>query len=226
MHPLIAHAPYLLNLASPDPMLHAQSIKTLHEELQRAESLDLDYLVIHPGAHMGSGEREGFRRITEAINAVHDMAGPLRVRMVLETTAGQGTQLGYASAHFGRILERIGDAAQVGICLDTSHVWAAGYDMTTSEGYEAVMEEFDNAVGLDKLRVVHVNDSAVQCGSRKDRHEHIGKGMMGLNVFRSLLHDYRLEARPFILETPKGRTTEGVDWDVVNLRTLRGLVAS
>jgi len=148
----------------------------------------------------------------------------MRVQILLETTAGQGATLGYRFEHFARIIGMIEEDERVGVCLDTSHVFAAGYAIGTPDGYEATMEEFDRIIGLDRLRLIHLNDSKAALGTRVDRHEHIGQGHLGLEPFRLLMQDPRLAGIPFILETPKGKTADGEDWDCVNLRTLRGLL--
>ena len=225
--PVAAHDSYLINLASPDPALFQRSVEALGEERERAAVLGLPCLVIHPGSHRGSGEHQGLARIAQGINLVLSRQGARQggegVMILLETTAGQGAMLGNRFEHFAVILEQIALPEAVGICLDTCHVFAAGYDIRTPEGYEATLEGFQRVVGLERLRLIHVNDSKTDLGSRVDRHAHIGLGYIGLDTFRRLLQDPRLAGRPFILETPKGRTPEGADWDGVNLQTLRGL---
>ena len=222
--PVAAHDSYLINLASPDTRLYEQSQEALWEEMQRAEALGIPYLVMHPGSHRGDGEQEGLYRIARAINLLHQQGGEMRVMILLETTAGQGATLGNRFEHFARIIEQIEEDKRVGVCLDTCHVFAAGYDISTPQGYEATVEEFERVIGLERLKVIHLNDSKGTLGARVDRHEHIGKGHLGLDAFRRLLQDPRLAHLPFILETPKGKTACGEDWDCVNLRTLRGLL--
>ena len=221
--PVVAHASYLLNLASPDGTLYGRSLEALRGELQRAKALGLPYVVMHPGAHMGSGEREGLARIAQGLNRVQDQDGTGKVMVLLETTAGQGTQLGYQFEHFARIMDQLNEHRRVGVCLDTNHVFSAGYDISTTEGYASTFEELDRLIGLDRLHIVHLNDSRHACGTRKDSHAHIGRGHLGLEAFRRLLSDYRLASLPFILETPKGKNPEGQDWDAVNLSVLRHL---
>jgi deoxyribonuclease-4 len=221
--PVAAHDSYLINLASPDPALFQRSVEALGEERERAALLGLPSLVIHPGSHRGSGEQRGLARIAQGINLVLSRQGGEGVMILLETTAGQGAMLGNRFEHFAAILEQITLPEAVGVCLDTCHVFAAGYDITTPEGYEATLGEFQRLVGLDRLKLIHVNDSKALLGSRVDRHAHIGQGYMGPAAFRLLLQDLRLAGLPFILETPKGKTAEGVDWDGVNLKMLRGL---
>jgi deoxyribonuclease-4 len=223
VRPVAAHDSYLINLASPDEGLYKRSVEALWEELGRAEALGLPYLVIHPGSHRGGGEREGLYRIARAINLLHQRGAGMRIQILLETTAGQGATLGYRFEHFARIIGMIEEDQRVGICLDTSHVFAAGYDIRTPEGYEATMGEFARIIGLDRLKLFHLNDSKAALGTRVDRHEQIGQGHLGLEPFRLLMQDSRLVDIPCILETPKGRTASGEHWDRENLRILRGL---
>ena len=224
IRPVAAHGSYLINLASPDDSLYERSQEALWEEMQRAEALELPYLVMHPGSPRGGGEEEGIDRIARAINLIHHRGAGMRVIILLETTAGQGATLGNRFEHFARIIGRIEADERVGVCLDTCHIFAAGYDISTLAGYEATLGEFDRVIGLARLKVMHLNDSKAAAGTRIDRHEHIGKGSLGLDAFRRLLQDPRLTDLPFILETPKGKTASGEDWDCVNLRVLRELL--
>jgi deoxyribonuclease-4 len=222
--PVAAHGSYLINLASPDDSLYERSQEALWEEMQRAEALELPYLVMHPGFPRGSGEEEGINRIARAINLIHHRGAEIKVMILMETTAGQGATLGNRFEHFARIIGRIEAAERVGVCIDTCHIFAAGYDISTLAGYEATLGEFDRVIGLARLKVMHLNDSKAAASTRVDRHEHIGKGSLGLDAFRRLLQDPRLAHLPFILETPKGKTPSGEDWDCVNLRVLRELM--
>jgi len=222
--PVAVHNSYLINLASLDEGLYERSQEALWEEMQRTELLGIPYLVMHPGSYRGGSEQQGINRIARAINLLHQQGAEMKVMILMETTAGQGAALGYSFEHFARIIERIEENERVGVCLDTSHVFAARYAISTPEGYEATLEEFHRVIGLDRLKVIHLNDSKAALGARVDRHEHIGKGHLGLGTFRRLLQDPRLAHLPFILETPKGKTAAGEDWDCVNLRTLRGLL--
>ena len=224
VRPVAAHGSYLINLASPDEGLYQRSVEALWEEMGRAESLGLPYLVIHPGSHRGSGVVEGLSRIARAINLLHQWGAGMQGQILLETTAGQGATLGYRFEHFAWIMGMIEEDERVGVCLDTCHCFAAGYAIETPEGYENTMKEFDRIIGLDRLKLIHLNDSKAAVGTRVDRHEHIGQGHLGLEPFRLILQDPRLAHIPFILETPKGRTAGGEDWDCVNLRTLRELL--
>lgn len=222
--PIAAHDSYLINLASPDEGLYNRSLEALWEEMQRAEALGIPYLVVHPGSHRGSGEEEGLYRIARGINLLHYRGPDMQIQILLETTAGQGATLGYRFEHFARVIEMVEEDAKVGICLDTCHCFAAGYDISTVEGYAATIGALDRVIGLGRLKLIHLNDSKGAAGTRKDRHEHIGQGYLGMESFRLFLQDNRLADLPFILETPKGKNPAGEDWDCVNLRLLRGLL--
>ncbi len=222
-HPT-AHDSYLINLASPDEALYRRSIEAFIVELQRAEQLGLSYVVMHPGAHLDSGEEVGLERVARALDEVHQRLPDLRVRTLLETTAGQGTTLGHRFEHLARILALVAVPQRLGVCLDTCHVFAAGYALSPASEYRATFEAFDRTIGLRWLKVFHVNDSKKPFGSRVDRHAHIGKGELGLEPFRLLVNDPRFRRHPMILETPKEEGGE-TDLDAVNLATLRGLVA-
>ncbi len=218
-----AHDSYLINLASPDDVLYRKSIDAFVDEVNRAEQLGLRYLVMHPGAHMDSGEDEGLRRVAAALDEVHERCAGFGVKVLLETTAGQGTCLGHRFEHLARIIELVRDRRRLGVCLDTCHVFAAGYPLAPARDYEATLNEFDRTVGLSRLRCFHVNDSKKPLGFRVDRHEHIGRGCLGLEPFRLLLNDPRFCDRPMILETPK-EDGDNPDMDAVNLKTLRNLI--
>jgi deoxyribonuclease-4 len=230
IRPVVAHNSYLINLAAAAPTLRAQSIAALGDELDRAESLGLDGLVMHPGSYTSGTEGEGLRLIGDAIAALLAARPQAKTMVLLEHTAGQGTNLGHRFEHLAAILERVGGSPRVGICLDTCHLLSAGYDLCTEEGYEDTFQQLARIVGLDRIRVFHLNDSKKPCGSRVDRHEHIGKGCLGLEPFRRLLNDPRFSGLPMLLETPKLETPESkrrsdVDpWDARNLRALRKLI--
>jgi deoxyribonuclease-4 len=211
-----AHDTYLHNLASPNPELWRKSVDAFTEELGRCERLGLDYLVSHPGSPMTSGADAGIGRMREALGEILGRTKGFRSRILLETTAGQGATLGSRFDEMAKIVDGF-DA--VGVCFDTCHVFAAGYDLRTKSGYESVMAEFDRHLGLDRLRAFHVNDSKKELGCRVDRHEHIGRGCIGRDAFRFLMNDPRFESVPKVLETPKEN-----DMDPVNLALLRGLV--
>lgn len=230
IRPVVAHNSYLINVAAAAPALRARSIAALGEELDRAEVLGLDGLVMHPGSYTTATEDEGLRLIGDAIAAVLVARPRARTKVLLEHTAGQGTNLGHRFEHLAAILERAGGSPRIGVCLDTCHLLTAGYDLCTEEGYADTFRQFDRTVGLDRIRVFHLNDSKKPCGSRVDRHEHIGKGCLGLEPFRRLLNDPRFNHLPMLLETPKletrasTRRSDADPWDARNLRTLRKLI--
>jgi deoxyribonuclease IV len=230
IHPVVGHNSYLINLAAADPALRAQSVAALGEELDRAEALGLDGLVMHPGSYTSGTEAEGLRLIADGLAGLMRARPRAKTMVLLEHTAGQGTNLGHRFEHIAAIIERLRGSARVGVCLDTCHLLTAGYDICSEEGYLQTFREFDRLIGLDRLKVFHLNDSRKPCGSRVDRHEHIGKGCVGLEPFRRLLNDRRFATLPMLLETPKMDTPESrrlgdVDpWDARNLRTLRRLL--
>jgi deoxyribonuclease-4 len=230
--PAVSHASYLINLATRAPLLRDQSIAAFVDELDRAHTLGLLGVVIHPGTCTEGTEAEGLALIADAIR-VAVRARPRRQTMVLlEHTAGQGRSLGHRFEHLAAIIEHLDGSRRIGVCLDTCHLVASGYDITSADGYERTFAEFDTLVGFDRLRVVHANDSKRPCGSRVDRHEHIGKGCLGLEPFRRMLHDRRFSGRPMLIETEKtggrgGRSRPGAieldPLDVANLEALRTL---
>jgi deoxyribonuclease-4 len=230
IHPVVAHNSYLINLAAAAPALRAQSLAALGEELDRAESLGLQGLVMHPGSYTSGTEEDGLRLIGDGLATLLAERPGARTMVLLEHTAGQGTNLGHRFEHLATILERVNGSPRVGVCLDTCHLLAAGYDLCTEDAYASTFHELDRIVGLDRVKVFHLNDSKKPRGSRVDRHEHIGKGCLGLEPFRRLLNDPRFSALPMLLETPKLETPASkrrsdVDpWDARNLRTLRGLM--
>lgn len=217
----VAHDAYLINLASTDPTLQQRSTAAFLEELERAEALGIPYLVTHPGAHMGAGEKAGLRQVANSLRDLLKQTKGYRVQVVIETTAGQGTSLGHRFEQIAVLLDQIGLPERTGVCLDTCHVFAAGYDIRTPHAYADVLGAFDIIVGIDHLKVIHLNDSKKELGCRVDRHEHIGKGAIGLGAFRCLVNDPRLRGLPMILETPKDG--DFVMADRRNLDTLRRL---
>jgi deoxyribonuclease IV len=219
--PVVAHDSYLINLASPDPMLRQKSIEAFADELRRAEALGVRYLVTHPGAHMGSGVAAGCDRAAESLSRAREIAPARSVVVLLEAVAGQGTTLGHRFEELARIRDQLDRRDLVGVCFDTCHVHAAGYDLITERGCEETFEEFDAVLGLETLRLFHVNDSKNERGSRVDRHEHLGRGRLGPEPFARILRDPRFRAVPKILETPKGK--DGVVMDRKNLAFLRRL---
>ncbi len=220
IRPVLAHDSYLINLASPDSDLYRKSLNAFVEELKRASFLGVPYVILHPGSHTGSGIKAGIDRVARALTRALDLVGP-PVTILLENTAGQGSNLGHRFEQLAAIMDRIRNADRVGVCLDTCHLFAAGYDIRTAEGYSATIQEFDRLIGAEKILAFHVNDSKKDLGSRVDRHFHIGKGFIGLDAFRFLVNDRRFATVPKILETPKGK---GIRQDRKNLATLRALV--
>jgi deoxyribonuclease IV len=217
--PVIAHSAYLINLAAPDEALYEKSIQACLDELQRCEILGLPYLVIHPGAHMGMGEEQGLKRICAAIDRIHHQTPTMQAALTLEVTAGQGTVLASKFEHFAAIFDQVDEPERLGCCLDTCHLLAAGYDFRTPQGYAQMMATWDDLVGIERIRVIHLNDSKKDLGSRVDRHEHIGQGYIGMAGFELLLNDSRFAELPMVLETPKDDNA-----DVRNLATLRSLI--
>jgi len=217
---IFGHNNYLINLASPDREKSRKSFVSMCEEMQRAEQLALPFLVIHPGSHMGNGEKRGLQRIAQQINGVLAETSGSTVGILLENTSGQGSNLGYRFEHLAEIISSIQDQGRIGVCFDTSHAFAAGYDLRTPEAYEATFEAFDRIIGLSRIRAFHLNDSKTGLGSRRDRHEHIGRGHLGTGAFRLLLHDERFVHVPMVIETPKGI---GMEEDRRNLALLRSM---
>ena len=221
VHPVVSHASYLINLASSDDALWEKSIDAFVDELERAEALGLLGVVLHPGSPKNDGETYGIRRIGQALDICHDRTAGFRTLTLLETTAGTGNHLGYRFEQLGAMRSEVSHPERVAICFDTCHVFAAGYDIRTPDGYAATMDAFDRHIGLELLRCFHFNDSKHDLGSRKDRHEHIGKGYIGLDGFRHIINDPRFQQVPMILETPKSKDLHE---DVENLAVLRSLV--
>ncbi|HUN66843.1 MAG TPA: deoxyribonuclease IV [Bacteroidota bacterium] len=217
---VMAHDSYLINLCASDPVQREKSLEAFVDELRRCEQLGIGYLNFHPGAHTGRGEAAGMEQMIGALNEAHDRTPGMTVKSVVETTAGQGTVLGYRFEQIREILDGVTDRKRMAVCIDTCHIFAAGYDLRTEAAYEATIREFESVVGLGHLVAIHVNDSKKPLGSRVDRHEHIGKGAIGLSGFRFLMRDDRLRRVPKILETPKG---EDLKEDRMNLSILRRL---
>jgi deoxyribonuclease-4 len=219
--PIFAHAAYLINLATSDDDAWEKSLESFIMEVGRCATLKLPYIVVHPGAHGGAGEDTGLSRITRALDECFNRHQEDRVTVLLEITAGQGTGIGYKFEHLAWIMDRSLYPERIGICFDTCHAFAAGYDLRTPEGYEQTIASLDRLVGLENLKVIHLNDSLSNLGGHLDRHTHIGMGKLGLEAFRLLLNDPRLKHLPMVLETPKGPDLKE---DVANLSTLRGLI--
>jgi deoxyribonuclease-4 len=217
---VFAHANYLINLSATNPQFHANSIRALSEELVRADQLELPFLVLHPGAHLGAGEEAGLDAVVGSINTVHAALPKTKTRIALETTAGQGSCLGHTFEHLAYIIANVREPERLRVCLDTAHVFAAGYDLATEAATKKMFAEFDRTVGLQRLAALHLNDSKTPRGSRVDRHEHIGKGKIGLGAFGFIMRDRRFRKLPKVLETPKGK--ELLE-DVENMKVLRQL---
>lgn len=223
--PRVAHASYLINLGTAEPALRARSIGGLGEELDRAERLGLDGLVLHPGAFVGGTEEGGLRLVAEGAAKVLKARRRQRVKLLFEHTAGQGSSLGWRFEHLRTLIELLDGTPRVGVCLDTCHLLAAGYDWRSPSGYRKTFEAFDTLVGFDRLAVMHLNDSKKPCGSRVDRHAHIGQGEIGTFAFRRLVNDPRVAHLGMVIETPKQQDAPESDtFDRENLRVLRGLL--
>jgi len=218
----MAHASYLVNLATPDETLFRRSLAAMEDEMRRCARLGIECLVVHPGAHVGSGEAAGVRRVTEAVRWLLSRPGLGAVSILLESTAGQGTCVGHRFEHLGQVLAESGGGSRLGVCIDTCHVLAAGYDLRTRRGYDAVFAELEKVVGLSRVRAFHLNDSKTPLGSRVDRHAPIGQGYLGRAPFSRLMRDPRFTGLPMVLEVPGG--VEGYRRDLGILRRMmRGL---
>jgi deoxyribonuclease-4 len=215
--PVLVHIPYLINLATPDKELAKKSIKAYTEDLKRADMLGAEYFVTHLGSHVGSGEDAGIKRFAESMNEILSKAKP-KCTILLENTAGSGNNLGYKFEHIKKIISLIKEKERIGVCLDTEHAFAAGYDISTKSGLDATLEELDDEVGLDKLKAIHFNDSMVKLGSRKDRHQHVGEGEIGKAGMKRIVKHPKLRELPFIMETPK----KGPKDDLMNIGVTRG----
>jgi deoxyribonuclease-4 len=218
-----SHVSYLINMATSVEVLWQKSIDAMVDEMNRAEMLGIDYLVVHPGAHVGAGEEVGLAQVIKAVDEIHARCPEHRVQILLELTAGQGSCLGHRFEHLATILQGAKNSDRLGVCFDTCHVFAGGYSLAPEPIYTQTMAEFDRLIGLSKLKVFHFNDSKKPLGSRVDRHEHIGQGHLGLEPFRLLVNDPRFEQIPMILETPKTNDLKE-EMDPVNLGVLRGLL--
>jgi deoxyribonuclease IV len=230
IRPVLAHNSYLINVAAADPALRRRSIDALGNELDRAEMLGVDGLVMHPGSYTSGTESAGLKLIADALAEILAARPDGRTRVLLEHTAGQGTNLGHRFEHLAEIIDLLGGSPRVGVCLDTCHLLTAGYDICTEDGYRETFSRFGTIVGFARLKAFHLNDSKKPCGSRVDRHEHIGKGCLGLAPFRRILNDPRFAKLPMLLETPKldtpqSRRASDIDpLDRMNLRRLRSLI--
>ena len=226
--PIVAHASYLINVATSNPALRAQSIAALGEELDRAEALGLLGVVLHPGARLATAEHVAVELVVTALAQVLSERPKGKAMILLEHTAGQGSAMGATFEQIAAMLNGVRSKKRLGVCLDTCHLLAAGYDLCSEDGYAATFERFEALIGFDRLKVFHVNDSKKPCRSRVDRHEHIGQGCIGLEPFRRLVNDPRFDHLPMLIETEKSDTREKMrvtpdPLDIMNLETLRGL---
>ena len=220
--PVAVHDSYLINLANPDEKKANRAVAAFAEEIRRADQLHIPYLIMHPGSHVGSGLENGLRQLIANLDrafAAADEAGSVMV--LLETTAGQGTGLGSTFEELAHVLDNSAFSKRLGVCFDTCHAFAAGYDISSATGYEATFEAFERIIGLDRLKFFHLNDSKKGLGSKVDRHDHIGKGEIGLAGFRLLMNDPRFADHPMVLETPKEKDLKE---DIKNLKVLNGLM--
>ena len=216
-----SHTSYLINIASPDKTLFEKSINSLAEEMERCNTLKIPNLILHPGSHVGSGEKAGTKKVGIAINKLFKKLKNNKCTLLLECTAGQGTNLGYKFEQLAEMIDLTENKDHIGVCRDTCHIFSAGYPLIDLKDYKNTMKSFDNIIGLERLKIIHMNDSKKPFGEKKDRHEHIGKGFIGLEGFRNIVNDSRLKNIPLILETPKG---DDLKEDIENLKILRGLV--
>jgi len=219
INPVFIHIPYLINLASPDRRLYRASINAYIEDILEAQKLRADYIVTHMGSHKKTSENAGLGRLSEALNIILEKTGNTDVGILLENTAGSGSWLGYKFEHQQRIISGLKNKKRVGLCLDTAHAYLAGYDIATGQGLEAMLDEIDKTAGLDLVKLIHLNDAKDKLGSRHDRHEHIGKGRIGLAGMKRIINHPKLRDAAFILETPK----DSEKADAMNLNTVRKL---
>ena len=220
IQPVFAHSCYLINLAAVNERFHRLSVRAMVDEVQRADALGVPFIVMHPGSHLGAGEVVGLRKVAGSLDEIFRATARSTVKIALETTAGQGTNLGYRFEHLAEIIAQSRFPDRLAVCVDTCHIFAAGYDIRTPRGYGKTMKLLEQTIGRDRVIAFHLNDSKTPLGSRVDRHEHIGKGHIGLAGFRSVVRDRRWRGVPMVLETPK---SEDLHEDVINLRVLRKL---
>jgi deoxyribonuclease-4 len=221
LHSVFGHTGYMINLAATNPEFLEKSRRALREELLRADQLRLPFLVLHPGAHMGAGDAAGLAKIIESLDSIWEEIPQVKTRIALENTAGQGSCLGCEFSHLAAIIEHVREPARLCVCIDTAHLFASGYDISTAKRTERVFHDFDRVIGRKRLVALHLNDSKTPLGSRVDRHEHIGKGRIGVDAFRYLMTDPSFAKIPKVLETPKGKEMKE---DIENLAVLRALL--
>ena len=220
---VLGHTSYLINLASPDEELWQKSVASFISEIERCALLSIPYLVTHPGAHVGAGEAAGLARISQALDSICKGTKESKVKVLLEVAAGQGSTLGFRFEHLAEIMKNSHYPECLGVCFDTCHAFAAGYDLRTPETFEKTFAQFDGLIGIKQIKAIHLNDSRGELGSRLDRHEHIGQGRLRLKAFRLILNDPRFQDLPMLLETPKGKDLKE---DIQNLTTLKSLLGS
>jgi len=217
--PIFVHMPYLVNLASPDNKLYRTSIKLYIDSIKDADALGAEYIVTHMGSHKGSGEEKGLRRFSDAINVIFDKTKDSKVSILLENTSGSGFSIGHNFQQQKKVIDEIEDKSRIGMCLDTCHAFTAGYDIATKDGLKDTIAQLEEQVGLKYLKLIHLNDSRDNFGSLRDRHEHIGKGKIGLEGFKNIVNHPKLKNVPCVLETPKASEND----DKMNLKTVRKL---
>ncbi len=220
---VVSHDSYLINLAAAQGDTREKSIRLMRDEIQRCEHLQIPFLVTHPGSHVGQGEAVGLKNVAEALDQIHRDLPGYRTITCLEITAGQGTGLGYRLEHLQQIITSVAQPERLAVCLDTAHMLAAGYDLTSKAGMQTVLDQVEQVIGLKQVKVLHINDSKVPRGKRVDRHEHIGLGHVALDALAVLVNHKAFKKVPKILETPKEDHPDGRPWDLVNLQVLRGL---
>lgn len=218
---IFAHSGYLINLAATSAEFHGKSLRSLREELVRADQIQMPFLVLHPGAHMGAGVEAGLQKVVASLDEIFAAIPQVKTRVALETTAGQGSSLGHTFEHLATIMEKVREPERLCVCIDTAHLFAAGYDIGTAAGVKKVFAEFDKRIGFDRLVAIHLNDSKTALNSHVDRHEHIGKGKIGVEAFRYVMNEPRFVKIPKVLETPKGKEMAE---DVENMKTLRAMI--
>ncbi len=219
INPVVAHTSYLINIASPKEDIYKKSVESLIEEIERCDLLGIDDLVMHPGSYLDTTEEIGIKKIIDTLNDIFEKTHQLKARIALETTAGQGTNLGYKFEQLAEMIDGIENKERISVCMDTCHIFAAGYDIRDKKSYEKTIKQFDNIIGLSYLRAMHLNDSKMEFGKKRDRHEHLGEGYIGADAFKFIMQDERLNNIPKLLETPKER--DGINMDKVNLALLR-----
>ena len=219
---VVSHDSYLINLCAVNEKLLEKSREAFVKEIKRCDALEIRHLIFHPGAHTTLDRKESLRLVADSLNYAHKATGGADVMLVIETTAGQGTTIGSSFEEIAEIIAGVKEEERVGVCIDTCHIFAAGYDIRTRSGYDKAMKGFDEIIGFEKLHAVHLNDAKKPLSSHVDRHEHIGKGEIGKAAFGYLMNDDRFSKIPKVLETPKGE--DGFQMDIINLKTLRALV--